>query len=95
MNLENILFENEGELSDIKLINFGLSRKYIRSERQLEAKSEWSMLYAVPPEGFRGVWNYEGDIWSVGVIAYTMLAGHLPFRGLYVHVLCRCETRRL
>ena len=81
VSLENVLFYTEDELANIKLINYGLSRKHIKSERQRETEGELSALYAVPPEAFRGAFSAQGDIWSVGVIAYTMLAGHQPFHG--------------
>jgi calcium-dependent protein kinase len=37
--------------------------------------------YYVAPEVLDGVYSYECDCWSLGVIMFTLLSGYLPFYG--------------
>jgi len=48
----------------------------------------------VAPEVLEGMeYNYKCDLWSMGVILYTMLAGHQPFTGQNRHVLYKRIAR--
>ena len=72
---ENILLDNN---RNIKLIDFGLSNTYRPGEMLKTACG--SPCYAAP-EMIAGK-LYHGltsDIWSCGIILYTMLCGNLPF----------------
>jgi len=75
---ENILFENEDNDSEIKLIDFGLSKKYGMEEKM---HTILGTPYYVAPEVLNGEYDQKCDIWSVGAIAYIMLSGEPPFNG--------------
>ena len=75
---ENILLDSKHQ--NIKLIDFGLSNYY--TEEELLKSSCGSPCYA-SPEMLSGN-PYQGiatDIWSSGIVLYSMLMGTLPFSG--------------
>ncbi|NP_001091297.1 uncharacterized protein LOC100037118 [Xenopus laevis] len=76
---QNILLTSSNPLGDIRIVDFGLSRRVdtIKEVREILGTPEY-----VAPE----VLNYEPistatDMWSVGVLAYVMLTGVSPFQG--------------
>ncbi|XP_055512757.1 serine/threonine-protein kinase 17A isoform X1 [Leucoraja erinacea] len=76
---QNILLTSETPLGDIKIVDFGLSRRISNNEelREIMGTPEY-----VAPE----ILNYEPistatDMWSIGVLAYVMLTGISPFLG--------------
>ena len=75
---ENILFEHESNEGEIKLIDFGLSRKYNDQEKM---QTVLGTPYYVAPEVLQGSYDYKCDIWSVGAFMYIMLTGEPPFNG--------------
>ena len=75
---ENILFENKNKDAELKLIDFGLSRKYFSNE---DLHSIVGSPYYVAPEVLKGNYNEKCDIWSIGILTYTMLCGYPPFNG--------------
>mmetsp|Transcript_3900 Transcript_3900/g.8583 ORF Transcript_3900/g.8583 Transcript_3900/m.8583 type:complete len:404 (-) Transcript_3900:58-1269(-) len=77
---ENILFETADEDSHIKIIDFGLSRKH-RLGLEAPMTTIVGTPYYIAPEILRRRYDKSCDIWSVGVIAYTMLCGYPPFNG--------------
>ncbi|KAI9008272.1 kinase-like domain-containing protein [Gaertneriomyces semiglobifer] len=75
LKLENIMFTQE---LDVKLIDFGFTRE-VRTRNLLDTYCG-SLAYAAP-EMLSGQ-KYSGpaaDVWSLGVILYTLLCGYLPF----------------
>ena len=75
---ENILFESNDNENEIKLIDFGLSRKYNKNEKM---HTILGTPYYVAPEVLRGDYDQKCDIWSIGAICYIMLCGSPPFSG--------------
>ena len=73
---ENIMI---GENNEVKLIDFGLSRKAGKSSGGLDTMV--GTPYYVAPEVLEGSYGYECDIWSLGVLLYILLSGYLPFGG--------------
>ena len=72
---ENLLLD---ENRDIKIVDFGLSNQYAVGERLKTACG--SPCYAAP-EMIAGK-RYDSlgvDVWSCGIILFTMLCGFLPF----------------
>ena len=74
---ENILFSSMEENSQIKLIDFGLS-KVVKTMDDI-IKGEVGTLYYMAPEVILGNYNEKCDVWSCGVILYIMLSGNPPF----------------
>ena len=75
---ENILFESSESDSEIKLIDFGLSRKYSSNEKM---HTILGTPYYVAPEVLKGSYDEKCDIWSIGALTYIMLSGEPPFKG--------------
>lgn len=75
---ENILFETNDLDSEIKLIDFGLSRTYQTNEKM---HTILGTPYYVAPEVLQGSYDEKCDIWSIGALTYLMLCGEHPFKG--------------
>jgi calcium-dependent protein kinase len=79
---ENILFETNDPDSEIKIIDFGLSRKYDPNQKM---HTILGTPYYVAPEVLKGEYDNKCDIWSIGAISYIMLSGEPPFNGSSNH----------
>ena len=75
---ENILFENNNPDAEIKIIDFGLSRKY---SKDVKLHSVLGTPYYVAPEVLKGSYDQKCDIWSIGAMTYLLLCGKPPFNG--------------
>ena len=78
LKLENFLFSSTAPDSELKMIDFGLSKHFRYGEVQHEAVGT---PYTVAPEVIRGNYDEKCDIWAVGVIAFLLLSGDPPFGG--------------
>lgn len=73
---DNILFDSNTQFSDIKLIDFGLSRKYLKED---DLHSVVGSPHYVAPEVLNGEYDEKCDVWSIGIITYCLLCGSPPF----------------
>ncbi|CAG9335309.1 unnamed protein product [Blepharisma stoltei] len=78
---ENILFSSDRPDSEIKLIDFGFSTKFLDKEMDSFVGSPRYMA----PEIIKGSYGKECDIWSIGVMTYFLLIGKFPFPGRSLH----------
>jgi calcium-dependent protein kinase len=76
---ENIILSTKEEDSDIKIIDFGLAKKFLEDEEQMNTLIGSS--YYVAPEVLSRNYGLSCDVWSCGVILYMLLAGKPPFDG--------------
>ena len=75
---ENIVFvKTKDNDIFIKIIDFGASTAF----RGKNLSQELGTIYYIAPEVFMNNYNEKCDIWSCGIILYTMLCGHPPFCG--------------
>ncbi len=75
---ENIVFiKTKNNEIFIKLIDFGASITF----KGKNLTQELGTIYYIAPEVFMNNYNQKADIWSCGIILYTMLCGHPPFCG--------------
>ncbi|CAI2385051.1 unnamed protein product [Moneuplotes crassus] len=61
----------------IKVLDFGSSSYFLDSKDLTE---QVGTPFYVSPELLKGKYNYQADIWSIGIIAYLMLTGCPPFQ---------------
>jgi calcium-dependent protein kinase len=73
---ENILFDSKKPGATIKVIDFGASAKMSNQEKL--TKRIGTPFY-VAPEVLAARYDEKCDIWSIGVILYTLLCGYPPF----------------
>lgn len=91
LKLEDILISKAGH---IKLIDFGSSALFLDNEA---LRSQCGSSYFPAPEIIAGV-PYRGpeiDVWSFGIILYTMVCGKVPFDGydiVSIHTKIRTEA---
>jgi len=78
LKLENFLFSTTEPDSELKMIDFGLSKHFKFGEVQHQAVGT---PYTVAPEVIRGSYDERCDVWAIGVIAYLLLCGDPPFGG--------------
>lgn len=62
----------------IKVIDFGLA-KYFDTIQRSKMSSILGTPYYIAPEVIQGSYDQSCDVWSIGVIAYCLLAGYPPF----------------
>ena len=62
---------------EIKMIDFGLSKKTNKGARNL--KTIAGTPYYMAPEVLKGDYTKSCDVWSMGVILYVFMCGYLPF----------------
>lgn len=74
---ENILMVDKSEDSDIKLVDFGLTKTFGPGETCLEPYG--TLCYVAPEILLQQPYDKAVDCWSLGVILYMMLGRHLPF----------------
>jgi len=77
IKLDNILLDHHG---NVKICDFGVSKLVRPGETMTE---QWGTPAYIAPEilmdqGYKG---YAVDIWSAGVVLYSMLYGTVPFKG--------------
>eukprot|EP00602_Paraphysomonas_sp_CaronLab_P000596 CAMPEP_0185023354 /NCGR_PEP_ID=MMETSP1103-20130426/6035_1 /TAXON_ID=36769 /ORGANISM="Paraphysomonas bandaiensis, Strain Caron Lab Isolate" /LENGTH=732 /DNA_ID=CAMNT_0027555911 /DNA_START=177 /DNA_END=2375 /DNA_ORIENTATION=+ len=82
IKLQNIMREHAGWNAQIKLIDFGLGTRFIGATPM---KTRCGTLYATAPEVLRESYDERCDVWSAGVVAFTMLSGRKPFEALVLH----------
>ena len=72
---EIIKNENDEDLFNIKLLNFG-------SYGEIESNNNVNTLpYYIAPEVINNKYDVTSDVWSIGVIIYQMFYGEVPFGG--------------
>ena len=73
---ENILFSSS-DGDSIKLIDFGLARRWDEGEAPMSKVV--GTPYYIDPNVLRRNYTRSCDLWSVGIVAYILIAGHPPF----------------
>lgn len=74
---ENILFQVKDDDNSLKLIDFGLGK----DKKDSDVNNFVGSPQYVAPEVLEGEFELKCDIWSAGVIMYSLLSGKLPFDG--------------
>ncbi|ODV82411.1 Pkinase-domain-containing protein [Suhomyces tanzawaensis NRRL Y-17324] len=76
---ENILYLNQDADSNVVLADFGIAKR-LQSPNEKLTSSAGSFGYAAPEVIIGTGHGKPCDIWSLGVITYTLLCGYSPFR---------------
>lgn len=92
LKFENIMFESLEKNAEIKVIDFGLSKKFIPGHKMSEGVGT---IYTMAPQVLQGVYTSQADLWSIGVIAYMLLSSSKPFyarkRRYTIDKIMRCD----
>ncbi|CAB9509994.1 MAP kinase-activated protein kinase 2 (Fragment) [Seminavis robusta] len=78
LKFENIMFEVADPNSPIKVLDFGLSKKF-SSGKQHHMKEGVGTIYTMAPQVLQGIYTSQCDLWSVGVIAFMLMSSEKPF----------------
>lgn len=79
LKLDNFLFDTEGPDAILKLIDFGLSKRYDPNRQNL--RTVLGTSHYIAPEVLLGKYTDKCDEWSLGIIMYIILSGYAPFDG--------------
>lgn len=75
----NIIIDKD---DNVKIVDFGLA-KLMGDDLTQTVSTKGTVAY-MAPEVIRGLQSdHRADLWSLGIILYEMLTGHLPFEGKY------------
>jgi calcium-dependent protein kinase len=80
LKLENFLFSNSGADSELKMIDFGLSKHFKFGEVQNEAVGT---PYTVAPEVIRGSYDERCDVWAIGELEEVPRGVSLMCRAIF------------
>lgn len=79
VKLENFMCDEKGS-GHLKLIDFGFSKMWDQTSGEKMKQSLGTLAYAAP-EVLNRSYTSQCDLWSLGVIAFILLAGYMPFQG--------------
>ena len=77
IKLENIMMVNRTDYSELKLVDFGLSK--ILGPNETCTEPFGTLSYVAPEVLLQKPYGKNVDLWSLGVIIYVMLSAMLPF----------------
>lgn len=81
---QNIVFPHEGNLNDIKIIDFGMSKRGMKRTvfgRRAIQTACGTPLYVAPEIICGARYDEKIDVWAIGVLAYHMAISRHPFQG--------------
>ncbi|XP_071162584.1 ribosomal protein S6 kinase alpha-5-like [Mytilus edulis] len=95
---ENLIFQDDTDNAEIKIVDFGFARFYKPEMQKLETPC-FTLPYAAP-EVLKTWTTKDGytqscDLWSLGVILYTMLSGTVPFQTYKSDDSAECIMKRI
>lgn len=73
------MFESPEKDSNIKIIDYGLSKKFEYQGQHLD--DGVGTIYSMAPEVIKGYYDTQADLWSIGVITFMLLSSSMPFGG--------------
>lgn len=74
---ENILLADRFDIPSVKIADFGLSK--LAGPNDLQILACGTLGYVAPEVLSQSGYNNKVDLWSIGIIAYLLLRGRLPF----------------
>ena len=89
---ENILYRTKAEDANVVLVDFGIAA-HMKDDNEVLTSVCGSFGYAAPEILAKKGHGKAVDMWSLGVITYTMLCGYTPFRSDDAAALA-AETQR-
>jgi len=94
LKFENIMFENVEDEAEIKVIDFGLSKKFLPDSDRYMTEGVGT-IYTMAPQVLQGIYTSQADLWSIGVIAFMLLSSQKPFyhkrRKRVIDKIMRCD----
>jgi calcium-dependent protein kinase len=63
---------------DIRIIDFGLAK--VLSSRRVRDQEKVGTYTHMAPEVINGIYSVKCDVWSAGIVLYSMVAGMNPFK---------------
>lgn len=80
------------ETQELRLVDFEIARMLKYSNQQFELYTKTGTPNYRAPETFKAVYSEKVDVWAIGVIAYQIFTGLLPFENPFEAKLIRQIT---
>jgi calcium-dependent protein kinase len=77
LKFENIMFESRSRQAQIKILDFGLSKKFCNKPGIMTDRV--GTIYTMAPQVLQGIYSSQADLWAIGVISFMLLSSAKPF----------------